>query len=81
MWRIVAEEYDLPEERRLELRARAERFDAEVEALRGRRPLALAAWRARRRVAAARRRLRRERDYFREPPPELVAAFGDLRAI
>ena len=81
MWRIVAEEYDLPEERRRELRARAERFDAEVEALQGRRRLALAAWRARRRVAAARRRLRRERDYFREPPPELVAAFGDLSTL
>ena len=81
LWRIVAEEYDLPEERRRELRARAARFDAEVEALHGRRPLALAAWRARRRLAAGKRRLRRERDYFREPPPELITAFGDLRAI
>ena len=81
LWRTVAEEYDLPEERRRELRERAARFDAEVEALRGRRPLALAAWRARRRIAAARRRLNRERDYFSEPPAEVAEAFGDLRTI
>jgi glycosyltransferase involved in cell wall biosynthesis len=81
LWRTVAEEYDLPDDRRRELRARAARFDAEVEALSGRRRLALAAWRARRRVAAARARLRRSRDYYVEPPAELLEAFGDLRAV
>jgi glycosyltransferase involved in cell wall biosynthesis len=81
LWRTVAEEYDLPEERRRSLRARVERFDAEVAALEGRRRIALALWRARRRVAAARATLRRRRDYYAEPPAEVLAAFGDLRAV
>jgi glycosyltransferase involved in cell wall biosynthesis len=81
LWHTVAEEYDLPDERRRALRERAQRFDAEVAALQGRRRIALAAWRARRRVAGARARLRRGRDYYAQPPAELVAAFGDLRAV
>lgn len=81
LWRTVAEEYDLPDDRRRALRTRVARFDAEVAALEGRRRLALATWRARRRLAATRARLRRERDYYAEPPAEVREAFGDLRAV
>lgn len=81
LWRIVAEEYDLAPEVRERLRARSRRFDAQVAALDGRRPLAGARWRARRAVANARKRLTYARDHHAEPPPELREAFGDLRTV
>ncbi len=81
LWRLVADEYDLPEDVRAQLRSRAAGFDAEVAALTGRRPAALAVWRARRRAVAARTALRRSRDYYAEPPAEVRAAFGDLRRV
>jgi glycosyltransferase involved in cell wall biosynthesis len=81
LWRTVAEEYELPEDVRARLRARVARFDAQVAALEGRRPAALAAWHARRRLVAARTALRRSRDYYDEPPAEVRAAFGDLRLV
>jgi glycosyltransferase involved in cell wall biosynthesis len=75
LWRLVAAEYDLEPAVRAELAARADRFDAELRAA------GAARLRLRRRLAAAKGRLTRRRDYFREPPPELVDAFGDLRTV
>jgi glycosyltransferase involved in cell wall biosynthesis len=75
LWRLVAAEYDLDPERRAELSARAERFDAELRAG------GAARLRLRRRAAAVKAALLRRRDYYREPPAELVDAFGDLRAV
>jgi glycosyltransferase involved in cell wall biosynthesis len=81
LWRLVAGEYDLPDDVRERLRERARRFDAEAAALSGRRPAALALWRLRRRAVAARSALRRARDYYAEPPPDVREAFGDLRGV
>jgi glycosyltransferase involved in cell wall biosynthesis len=81
LWRIVADEYDLPEDVRERLRARSLAFDAEVAALEGRRRLAGVRWRFRRGIASVRRRLTYDRDYHREPPAELREAFGDLRSV
>jgi glycosyltransferase involved in cell wall biosynthesis len=81
LWRIVAEEYDLPEDTRRTLRARADRFEAEVGALRGRRRVAGALWRLRRSAALAKARLAHRRDFHAEPPPELRDAFGDLQTL
>jgi hypothetical protein len=81
LWRLVAGEYDLPDDVRERLRERARRFDAEVAALSGRRPAALALWRLRRRAVAARSALRRARDYHAEAPPDVREAFGDLRGV
>jgi glycosyltransferase involved in cell wall biosynthesis len=67
LWRIVADEYDLPEARRAELRARSEA---------GAGPSRL-----HRRVAALKKALLYRRDYFREPPPEVRDAFDDLRTV
>ena len=75
LWRLVAAEYDLQPERRAELATRAERFDAELRAGGATR------LRLRRRLAALKGALLRRRDYYPEPPPELLDAFGDLRAV
>jgi len=75
LWRLVAAEYDLEPARRAELSARADRFDAELRAA------GAARLRLRRRLAAMKGALLRRRDYYPEPPPELVDAFGDLRAV
>ena len=75
LWRLVAAEYDLDPARRAELTARAERFDAEL------RSAGAVRLRLRRRAAAIKGALLRRRDYYREPPPELIDAFGDLRAV
>jgi glycosyltransferase involved in cell wall biosynthesis len=75
LWRLVAAEYDLEPEVRAEIAARAARFDAELRAA-GAARLGL-----RRRAAAIKGALLRRRDYYREPPSELVEAFGDLRAV
>jgi glycosyltransferase involved in cell wall biosynthesis len=75
LWRLVAAEYDLEPGVRAEIAARAERFDAELRAA-GAARLGL-----RRRLAAIKGRLTSRRDYFDEPPRELVDAFGDLRAL
>ncbi|HET8754567.1 MAG TPA: hypothetical protein VFM58_01065, partial [Solirubrobacteraceae bacterium] len=61
--------------RRAELSARADRFDAELRAG------GAARLRLRRRLAALKGALLRRRDYHREPPREIVEAFGDLRAV
>jgi glycosyltransferase involved in cell wall biosynthesis len=81
LWRVVGTEYDLPDETRRELAARAERFDAELAAMRGQRPVAGVLWRLRRRAAAVKAALRHRRDFHREPPNELREAFGDLRSV
>ena len=81
LWRVVGTEYDLPDETRRELAARAERFDAELAAMRGQRRVAGVLWRLRRRAAAAKAALRHRRDFHREPPNELRDAFGDLRSV
>jgi hypothetical protein len=75
LWRLVAAEYDLAPDVRAEIAARAERFDAELRAA-GAARLGL-----RRRLAAIKGRVTTRRDYYREPPPEMVAAFGDLRSV
>jgi glycosyltransferase involved in cell wall biosynthesis len=75
LWRLVATEYDLDPARRAELAARADRFDAELRAG------GAARLRLRRRAAAIKDALLRRRDYYAEPPPELLDAFGDLRAV
>jgi glycosyltransferase involved in cell wall biosynthesis len=75
LWRLVAAEYDLEPAVRAELAARADRFDAEL------RRAGAARLRLRRRLAAVKSALLRRRDYYREPPRELVDAFGDLRAV
>jgi glycosyltransferase involved in cell wall biosynthesis len=75
LWRLVAAEYDLEPARRAELSARADRFDAELRAG------GAARLRLRRRLAALKGALLRRRDYHREPPREIVEAFGDLRAV
>jgi glycosyltransferase involved in cell wall biosynthesis len=75
LWRLVAAEYDLEPAVRAELAARADRFDAEL------RRAGAARLRLRRRLAAVKTALLRRRDYYREPPRELVDAFGDLRAV
>jgi glycosyltransferase involved in cell wall biosynthesis len=69
LWRIVAEEYDLPEPLRAELLARSARFEA------------VPRQRLRRRAVAVKKALLRRRDYFREPPAEVREAFGDLRTV
>jgi O-antigen biosynthesis protein len=76
MMRIAAEEYPgLAPGTRAALRARADRLDA---AARGR---AGALRRARRAAAALKTRALHRRSFFDEPPPEVRAAFGDLRAL
>jgi glycosyltransferase involved in cell wall biosynthesis len=75
LWRLVAAEYDLEPAVRAELAARADRFDAEL------RRAGAARLRLRRRLAAVKTALLRRRDYYREPPPELVDAFGDLGTV
>jgi glycosyltransferase involved in cell wall biosynthesis len=81
LWRIVADEYDLPDETRRELKARADQLDARIDALRSRRRVAGALLRLRRRAGAAKTRLTQSRDFHKEPPPEVRDAFGDLRAV
>jgi glycosyltransferase involved in cell wall biosynthesis len=75
LWRLVAAEYDLEPEVRAGIAARAARFDAELRAG-GAARLGL-----RHRAAAIKGALLRRRDYYGAPPPELVEAFGDLRAV
>jgi glycosyltransferase involved in cell wall biosynthesis len=79
--RLLVAEYDLPEATRRELAARADRCDAELAALLGRRRVAGALWRLRRRAAEARTALLHRRDFLAEPPPEVRDAFGDLRRV
>jgi glycosyltransferase involved in cell wall biosynthesis len=67
LWRIVADEYELPESLRAELRARS--------------VATVAVGGLRRRVAAVKKALLSRRDYYREPPAEVREAFGDLRAV
>ena len=81
LWRFVGSEYDLPDDMRRALAARADRFDAELDALQGRRRVAGALWRLRRRAAAAKAALTYRRDFHAETPRELREAFGDLRAV
>jgi len=75
LWRLLAAEYDLDPRLRARLIARAEGFDAELAAVDGPRARLVRA------AVAARKALTRRRDYFSEPPGELVDAFGDLRAV
>ena len=72
LWRLVAAEYDLEPERRAELAARAARFDAELAAPRGRRPAALARSAGCAGAMGPRLALRRVRDYYAEPPAEVL---------
>jgi glycosyltransferase involved in cell wall biosynthesis len=81
LWRLVSAEYALPDDVRRELAARANRFDAELAALRGRRRVAGALGRLRRRAAAAKAAVLHRRDFYPEAPAELREAFGDLRAV
>jgi glycosyltransferase involved in cell wall biosynthesis len=81
LWRLVSREYDVSDDVRRALDARVERFDAELAALQGRRRVASAVWRLRRRAALTKAALRQRRDFYREAPAELLEAFGDLRAV
>jgi glycosyltransferase involved in cell wall biosynthesis len=81
MLRIAAEEYPgLSADTRAELRARADRLDARRAALEGQRPVTGALLRLRGRAGAAKTRALRWRDFHARTPPEVRAAFGDLRS-
>lgn len=74
--RIAADEYPgLSDATRSALRARAERLDAARAAAGGVRA------RLRHRAATTKTRLLHHRRFHREPPPEIRAAFGDLREL
>jgi glycosyltransferase involved in cell wall biosynthesis len=80
--RIVAGEYaGVPEATRAELRRRADRLDAEVAALEGRRRVAGTLKALRHRAAVVKTRLLHRRDFHAEPPREIREAFGDLRSV
>jgi glycosyltransferase involved in cell wall biosynthesis len=81
LWRVVSDEYDIPDAVRAELRARVERFEAEVAVLRGERAVARLLRSAKLRAIAARDAARAPQDYHREPPEELRRAFGDLSRL
>ena len=80
--RIAADEYPrLSGATRSALRARADRLEAERAALAGGRSLARGLREARHRAASMKTRLLHRRAFFSETPPEVRAAFGDLRDV
>ena len=81
LWRTLADEYDLPEDVRAELRRRVVRFDAELAVHEGRRPVVAFLRAGRERVARARRSVLDGRIWYAEAPREVADAFPDLRAV
>jgi hypothetical protein len=82
LMRIVADEYPgLAETTRAQLRRRADRLDAELAALEGRRRVAGTLRALRHRAAVVKTRLLHRRNFHAEPPREVRQAFGDLRRL
>jgi glycosyltransferase involved in cell wall biosynthesis len=81
LFRLVAEEYDLPDDARTRARARAGAAEAQLAALAATRPLRSRLERLRLSLGILRERHLQPRLWHRTPPPELVAAFGDLRRL
>jgi hypothetical protein len=81
LWRLLADEYDLPGDVRTELRRRVARFEAELAVQEGRRPLVAALRAGRARAGRAKRAVLDRRIWYAEAPREVADAFPDLRAV
>src|SRR5207244_3658399 len=81
VYRRMAEELDVdPAARAAAARALAA-LEVDADVLAGRRPAAAALRRARNAVSAAKSKLLGRRLWYETPPPEVAAAFPDLRAV
>jgi GT2 family glycosyltransferase len=81
VYRIVAEEYDVPETIRERARARVRACDRRIAARTGERRLAAAALKLRRRLGPVKRAVLRRRLWYSDPPPAVAKAFPDLREL
>jgi hypothetical protein len=81
LWRLLADEYDLPDDVRAELRRRVAHFEAELAVREGRRPLVAVLRAARARAGRAKRAVLDRRIYYAEAPREVADAFPDLRVV
>jgi glycosyltransferase involved in cell wall biosynthesis len=81
VWRMVAEEYDVPEDVKEAARAHMRRIDERLGVLGGERRLRSPLLRARRALGRGQRALMWRSIWFAEPPAEVRAAFPDLRAV
>ncbi len=80
-FRIVAGEYDLPPELRTRARERVSELEARLAGLRGEGGARPRVHRARARAVRLKGALLRPVQWRRRPPPEVAAAFPDLRAV
>ena len=81
VWRMVAEEYDVPRDVKDAARAHMRRLDESIPVLRGDRRLKSPLLRVRRVFGRAQRAVMWRSIWFPEPPAEVRAAFPDLRAV
>ena len=81
LFRLVADEYELPDAARARARARSDAAEASLAALATSRPVRSRLERLRLRLGIVRERHLQPRAWHRAAPPELVAAFGDLRRV
>jgi teichuronic acid biosynthesis glycosyltransferase TuaG len=81
VYRIVAEEYDLPEVLRDKARAAMRARDRQIAALTGEDRIGAIKLRFRRRLGSVKHRLMWRRLWFESPPPEVSSVFPDLRAV
>ncbi len=81
VWRMVAEEYDVPEEVREVARAHVRSLDDRAAVLRGDRRLAARVLRVRRALGRVQRAIMWRSIWYPDPPAEVRRAFPDLRAV
>jgi GT2 family glycosyltransferase len=81
VWRMVAEEYDVPEDVRGAARANMAALDERIAVLCGERRLAARLLRVRRALGRLQRRVMWRSIWYPDPPAEVRAAFPDLRAV
>jgi GT2 family glycosyltransferase len=81
VYRIVAEEYDVPEPIREQARAAMRACDRRIALVTGERRLAAAALNLRRRLGPVKRAVLRRRLWYSAPPSAVAKAFPDLREL
>jgi glycosyltransferase involved in cell wall biosynthesis len=80
VYRLVAAEHGVPEPMRQRAHARMRECDAKARSLEKRRAAELRR-RVRRPLGRVKRRVLRRRNWYPTPPPEVAAAFPDLRSV
>lgn len=81
VFRLVAEEWEVPEEARVIARARLADMQVALGAATGARPVAGLVMRSRRAAARLKQRLLREKLWYPSPPGEVTAVFPDLHTL